>query len=349
MLAALLALPACSSRTGSAATINGTKISIARVKQDVSGFAQSVSFKNALAQQGVDVSASSKRLPTSFASQWLVSLIQNTAIAQIAKRRGVTATAEEKAAARQQFTASSSSGQAFKELPKRLQNQVADAGALQSALRSSLPQASNAAAETAAFQTLQADCASNKLAGHILVDTPEVAQQVVDQLGKGSSFADVAKQVSKDTAAAAQAGLLMCVGSSQWPQIDESFRAAAEALPVGGISAPVQTQFGYHVIQVLEFNQTNAQPLVVASAQPADPLADLLGNYLKKAKISVNPQFGTLKREGSGFTIDPPTPKAPKSRPVDTTSTTRPAVADPSTSGGSGTGGSGTAPSTPTG
>ena len=349
VLAALLALPACSSRTGSAATLNGSKISVEQVKRDVAGFAQSEAFRSALAQQGVTISAKSDRMPTSFAAQWLVSLIQNQAIAQIAKQRGVTATAEERAAARTQFTASATSGKAYKELPKWLQAEVSGAAALQAALRSSLPQASNAGADAQAYQALVADCSSKKLVGHILVDTPELAQQVVDQLKKGTAFADVSKQVSKDTTAAAQGGLLMCVGSSQWPQIDPTFRAAAEATPVGTVSAPVKTQFGYHVIEVLELNETNATPLVLATAKPADPLTKVLSAFIAKAKITVNPQFGTLRKQGGSFTIDPPKPKQPKSRPVRTVTTTRPPAAPSSGSApGSGSGSSGVT-STPTG
>ena len=160
VLAALLALPACSSRTGSAATLNGSKISVEQVKRDVAGFAQSATFRSSLAQQGVTISAKSDRMPTSFAAQWLVSLIQNKAIAQIAKQRGVAATAEEKTAARQQFVSSGTSGKAYQELPKWLQTEVSGSAALQSALRSSLPQPSNDSANTQAYQALAADCTS---------------------------------------------------------------------------------------------------------------------------------------------------------------------------------------------
>ena len=146
---------------------------------------------------------------------------------------------------------------------------------------------------------------------------------MIDQVKKGTSFADVSQQVSKDQAAAAQGGLLMCEDSAQWSQLDETFRAAAEATPVGELSAPVKTQFGYHVIEALDLTRENAAPLVAATAQPADPLAPLLTKYLKNAKLYVNPRYGKLRRQGGAFTIDPPTPKQPKSRPSATSSTTR--------------------------
>ncbi len=315
MLGALLVLSACSSQPGVAASVNGHDISIDTVTRDIHGFAQSAAFTSALSQQGVKLTKTGP-VPTPFAAQWLVSLMQNSAVEQVAKQRHVTATAQEKAAATQALAQSQNSGPAFAQLPKWLQREIADASALQSALRSSLKPISNAPALAQAYQTLQADCASKKLVGHILVATPEQAQQVIDQVKKGTSFADVSKQVSKDTAAAAQGGLLTCIGSSQWSQFDADFRAGAEATPVGTLSKPVKSQFGYHVIEVLDLTEANAAPLVAATAQPADPLAPLLTKYLKGANLYVNARFGKIRRQGGAFTIDPPTPKQTKSRPT---------------------------------
>ncbi|MEP6625675.1 MAG: peptidylprolyl isomerase [Acidimicrobiia bacterium] len=315
MLGALLVLSACSSQSGVAASVNGHDISIDSVTRDLHGFAESNAFTTALSQQGVHLTKKGP-VPTSFAAQWLVSLMQNAAVEQVASQRHVTATAREKAAATQGLAQSQNSGPAFAQLPKWLQRQISDASALQSALRASLKPVSNAPALAQAYQQLQADCASKKLVGHILVETPEQAQQVIDQIKKGTSFADVSKQVSKDTSAAAQGGLLTCIGSSQWSQLDADFRAGAEATPVGTLSQPVKSQFGYHVIEVLDLTEANAAPLVTATAQPADPLAPLLTKYLKGAKLYVNARFGKLRRQGGAFTIDPPTPKQTKSRPT---------------------------------
>jgi|GEM_PF-3364665 Parvulin-like peptidyl-prolyl isomerase len=332
MFGALLGLSACSSSPAVAASVNGHDISNSTVTGDVSGFAQSAAFRSSLAQQGVHLTKNGPA-PTSFAAQWLVSLMQNQAIALVAKQHHVSATAQEKSAALAQFKSSQSSGTAFGQLPKGLQTKIVDAAALQAALRASLKPISNAPALQQAFQALQADCTSKKLIGHILVDSPEKAQQVIDQLKKGSSFADVSKQISTDTGASAQGGLLMCQGSSQWNQLDATFRAGAEATPVGGLSAPIKTQFGYHVIEALDLTPENAAPLVTATAQPADPLAPLLTKYMKTAKLYVNPRFGKLRRQGGAFTIDPPTPKTTKSRPAPTpTSTSKPSGSTPAPS-----------------
>ncbi len=314
LLGALVALSACSTKSAVAASVNGHDISSATVTNDVSDFAQSAFFRTSLKQQGVRLTKNGP-VPTSFAAQWLVSLMQNEAIALIAKQRKVTATQEDKAAARTQFEQGQSSGPTFAQLPARLRAKLVASAALQAALRASLKPVSNAPALQQAYQALEGDCASKKLVAHILVPTVEQAQQVIDQIKQGSAFADVSAQVSTDTGAKEQGGLLTCVDSSQWAQFDPAFQAGAVATPVGGLSEPVQTQFGYHVIQVLELTPDNAAPLVNATAPPADPLAPIVEKFLKRAKLYVNARFGTLRRQGGQFTIEPPTPKPSKSRP----------------------------------
>lgn len=321
LFGALLALPACSTTSAVAASVDGHDISSATLVDDVSGFAQSADFRSQLQQQGVQLTKDGP-IPMSFSAQWLVSLMQNEAIALVAKQRHVAATSQELAAARAQYQSSQSSGKAFGQLPAGLRTKLVAASALQSALRASLKPVSNAPALQQAYQALQADCTSKKLVGQILVATPEAAQQVEDELKQGTSFADVSKQVSTDKGSAAQGGLLMCVDSAQWTQLDPTFRAGAEATPVGGISAPIKTQFGYHVIEVLNLTPDTAAPLVAATAQPADPLAPVVSNFFKRAKIYVNARYGKLRRQGGQFTIDPPKPKKVKSRPANTPSTT---------------------------
>jgi foldase protein PrsA len=347
MLAVLTTLAACSNTGATAATINGHQISSDDVTRGAHGFGESALFRQQLSQQGVDLQPTGS-VPTAFAAQWLVSLIQTEAISQYAKKHHITASDQEVQAARQQFSGSSQSAAAFKQLPKWLQNQIVSTTALQSALRSSLKPSVSDAKLASAYQKLSADCPSKRIIGHILVPTADAAQQVIDRVNGGETFAAVASSASTDTGSSSQGGLLMCQGGSQWSQLDATFRAGAEAVPTGKISAPVQTQFGYHVIEAIDLTPENARPLVLAAVQSADPLAPVLGKFIKKAKISVNPRFGKLERSGNSFTIVPPTPKKVRSLPS-STSTTRPAtgVAPSTGSQSSSAASSTTAPSSP--
>lgn len=86
-------------------------------------------------------------------------------------------------------------------------------------------------------------------ARHILVADEKTAKEVIAKIKGGASFADVAKEYSTDTSSAQNGGELgwFSVGA----MVDE-FNDAAYALPVKTLSEPVQSSFGFHIIEVTE-------------------------------------------------------------------------------------------------
>jgi peptidyl-prolyl cis-trans isomerase C len=82
-------------------------------------------------------------------------------------------------------------------------------------------------------------------AKHILVETQELATQLATQLNEGSDFAVLAQKHSKCPSARVGGDL----GEFGRGQMVKPFEDAAFALEVGALSEPVQTQFGWHVIQ----------------------------------------------------------------------------------------------------
>jgi peptidyl-prolyl cis-trans isomerase C len=81
-------------------------------------------------------------------------------------------------------------------------------------------------------------------ASHILVPTLDQATGLYQQIAEGASFAEMAQLHSSCPSKAAGGNL----GPFGPGQMVKPFEDAAFALPVGSMSAPVQTQFGYHLI-----------------------------------------------------------------------------------------------------
>jgi foldase protein PrsA len=85
---------------------------------------------------------------------------------------------------------------------------------------------------------------------HILVATEDEAKKVKERLDKGEDFAKLAKELSTDTGSKDNGGEyeVPYVGSG----FDQTFMTAAMAQAEGKISAPIQTQFGYHIIKTIK-------------------------------------------------------------------------------------------------
>ncbi len=84
-------------------------------------------------------------------------------------------------------------------------------------------------------------------ARHILVATQEEAEDILAALNDGESFADLARASSTDTGSGAQGGEL---GWSSVYGFVKPFGDAVMEAPIGEIIGPIETEFGWHIIQV---------------------------------------------------------------------------------------------------
>ena len=83
---------------------------------------------------------------------------------------------------------------------------------------------------------------------HILVDKEDDAKQIIAELNRGGDFAKLAKEKSKDPGSKDNGGDLDWGPSARYVK---PFADAVTSLPKGQTTtAPVKTDFGYHVIRV---------------------------------------------------------------------------------------------------
>jgi peptidyl-prolyl cis-trans isomerase C len=91
---------------------------------------------------------------------------------------------------------------------------------------------------------------------HILVQDEATANEVLGLLKAGGDFAAIAKEKSTDKGSGAKGGDLGWMGEGQ---LDKAFSDAAFAANANDLVGPIQTRFGWHVIQVQD--KRDAVPL----------------------------------------------------------------------------------------
>lgn len=147
-------------------------------------------------------------------------------------------------------------------------------------------------------------------ARHILVNTEDYARSLIRQLERGGKFEELAKKESIDTGSATQGGEL---GWFTPDRMVKPFSDAVMKMDKGQITKdPVQTEFGWHVIQLEERRDAAPPPLesvkdrlvqIVEAKKFQAHTADLMAT----AKIERN-----LEAAAAPAAATPPTPAAPE-------------------------------------
>ena len=114
-------------------------------------------------------------------------------------------------------------------------------------------------------------------AAHILVDSEEKATALKAQLDGGADFAELAKTNSTDTGSGANGGDLGWFGLGA---MVKPFEDAVVAAEIGKVTAPIKTDFGWHLILVKETR--------IAAAPSLDDLRDELAAGIEQAAIKAH-------------------------------------------------------------
>ncbi len=109
-------------------------------------------------------------------------------------------------------------------------------------------------------------------ARHILVEDEATANEVKKKLDEGADFAELAKEYSTDEGSAANGGDLGFFGKGE---MVPEFEKAAFSMKKGEISAPVKSEFGYHIIEVTD----------IEKPKPLEEIKDEVTFEVKASKI----------------------------------------------------------------
>ena len=127
-------------------------------------------------------------------------------------------------------------------------------------------------------------------ARHILVKTEAEANDIITQLGKGGDFTKIAKEKSIDTANKDKSGDL---GWFSRASMVKPFADAVAGMKKNAVSeTPVQTQFGWHVVKLIDTRPIQIQSYDkikprIEQALQQEKLEQLVIDLKEKSKIDV--------------------------------------------------------------
>ncbi len=153
----------------------------------------------------------------------------------------------------------------------------------------------------AAYQAAIADFTPEEQihARHILVASEEDAMAVIAEIEGGAAFEDVAKEKSTGPTGPNGGDL----GFFTRGQMVPAFEEAAFALEVGEISAPVESEFGWHVIKLEERGETSPPPFEQLASQIRQQV------FQERYRTAVDALRAQAAIEYLDPTLAPPTPE----------------------------------------
>jgi parvulin-like peptidyl-prolyl isomerase len=313
-----LALAGCDSTRGSALTVGNREVSQSSIDRELDAIADN----EVLAEQAETAGAGAETLNPQITAFWLTLRVQQEVIDREVRDRDLEVTQADREAGLAAIEGEIGPD-VFEAFPQWLQDRLEDRYARRAALLRDTGGGDTGPTEEevmAAYEeTLaqaRAQCASGKFAAHILVATADEANQIATELAAGADFAELARTRSQDQGSAEVGGQLFCFDAAQYVP---EFATAADALPLGQVSAPVQTEFGFHIILM-----SDTVPLAAVEERIRESLAPATGTnpeideLVADAKVRVNPRYGTWEvAEGIGAVQPPDVPEgAPTTTPT---------------------------------
>jgi parvulin-like peptidyl-prolyl isomerase len=287
-----------------AAKVNGEHISQSALDRELDVVLEHPEVLQTL-EQGLQPGESIKgtgrgTVSSAFAARMLTRRIYLELIHQEVERRKLRVTSADLAQGRQEAASTFGDPKVFAKFPKAYRDEQARVNA-EVAVMQRAATGTITDADVREYYEVNAAQFEGRCISHILVESKAQVDQLRAQIEGGADFGAAAEEVSVDPQSGQNGGFLGCYPEGEPLQFVEPFKTEAEKLPVGELSQPVQTQFGFHLIKV-----TGGRTLDEVKAEIRSQLEqqggqqafnELLLGLVRKAKIEVNPRFGTFSKE----------------------------------------------------
>jgi foldase protein PrsA len=315
---------ACKSATPYAAKVNGIVLSKSGLDDELNAIRANKKYMDALREQNVPVDGPNDN-KSAMSSQFVARILTRRIYLELVhqefvKRKLKIKDADLQVSREQLLSSMPAQGQdavamldAFsKDYYNEIRRTNAEVYVLQNALADSSP------ASLRRYYNEHLEQFESACAAHILVETKAEADAIEKQLAKAkdkkATFAEIAKEKSKDPGSGANGGDLGCASPAGYVA---EFKDAVREQAIGVIGDPVKTQFGYHIIRVdsrdaaKPFEEVKEEVRSAITDSQQGPFNDFLTKASTKAKVEVNPRYGTYDTTGQAPEVVPPkTPEA---------------------------------------
>jgi len=248
------------------------------------------------------------------AAGWLTAVIYDKLITHEFDRRHLKVTADDTNAAKSQLSTQFGNPDVANAFPKWFQTRLVDRNARAVSVRAALSGLDFSDDSAKKYFEAHKDEFSQNCLSHILVKTKAEADAALARIKGGEDFAAVAKAVSIDTGSGAKGGDLGCNPRGAFvPEFDK----VAETQPVGQVSDPVQTQYGFHLILVRErksadYETAKEQVKAALNAESQGAFRQFLQDAVTSVKVTVDQRYGTFQPPATGQPPEVIPPKVPK-------------------------------------
>lgn len=315
-----LALAACSGSgdPSVAATVDGATVPVSQVEEQFEAFAETPEVATQLE------SDESGEFERTVQAQVLTDLIRSELLQRAAEDLDIEVSDEEIAEERATLVESAGGEEALQttlenaniseeELERRLRDRV-----IQTRISDEFAEDVSDEEVRAAFEAdPQGQYGEQVEVRHILTETEEEAQQAIDRISSGEDFATVAQEMSQDPGSAESGGELGLVARGSTV---EPFEEAAFNAEVGELVGPVESEFGFHVIEVTDrvpgpaFEDVEAEIRAqLQGPQREQAFNTYIQDLLSRIEIDVNPRFGTWDNEQIQVVVEDPLGTPPPS------------------------------------